>query len=167
MKYAKRSITPSALLLCFSLLLLWAASINAQQTTQGAGGQAAQQTAAQSVQPAQERKAQLDESLLSKLPPPLRAHGLALLNERNVTKRVGLADRFTQHGYAETIEFLLGLCEADPAPEVRRALISRLSARKDPRLLRMLQNRATADPDVETAMLALVRWRMFQTRELR
>jgi len=31
MKYAKRSITPSALLLCFSLLLLWAASVNAQR----------------------------------------------------------------------------------------------------------------------------------------
>ena len=103
--------------------------------------------------------------LANKLPANLREKGQAILNEKDDKKRTPLVDDLAKQEPAT--DFMLALLETDPAPAVRRAIITRLSVRNTPQIQQAITNHAASDPDVDVALLALNRLRTQRLSEIR
>ncbi|MGH9846462.1 MAG: hypothetical protein ACREEM_47805, partial [Blastocatellia bacterium] len=150
MKYAKRSITHSILLICFGLLLPLPG--NAQQTTQAAG---------QAVRQPDVRM----------LPEALRERGQALLNEKDEQKRVRLAGELIAADSRATLDFMLAVFATDPAVAVRRVILYELGRRPNvssqPHFVQALERCVATEPDAGVAISALDKLRAHRMREMR
>jgi len=155
MKYAKRSITSSILLICFCLLQPLPG--NARQATRATASQAAQQP---DVRPN-----------IQTLPPELRERGQALLNEKDAQQRAKLAGEMIAADPRGALDFMLTVFATDPAVAVRRVVIYAFGRRPNfssqPRFVQTLERCVATEPDADIAVLALDKLRAHRMRELR
>ncbi|MEP7274304.1 MAG: hypothetical protein ABI882_22615, partial [Acidobacteriota bacterium] len=116
--------------------------------------------------PAAVKAQKVDEAQLDKLPPSLRERGRRLLSESDETVRTRLARDLARETQLGSLDFLLSVFATDTSLRVRSEILDRASRLRDPRVLKVLQETAAADPDIELALLALEHLREDGAREL-
>jgi hypothetical protein len=104
---------------------------------------------------------------LTKLPPSLRSEGQALLNQTDDEKLAEQASRLAAKNPAAVIPFMLAILETDRAPMMRRAMVNVLGRYSRPKVCRALSRTAASDADVGVALLALDKYRLQETKEMR
>jgi hypothetical protein len=97
----------------------------------------------------------IDEARLAKLPPALREHGRAILEERDEDKRADLAETLADTDVIGAMDFLLALLESDPSADVRENIVDELESVDDPRVDPALERRVLHDTDIDIALAAL------------
>jgi hypothetical protein len=106
-------------------------------------------------------------SIEAELPPELREEGKALLAETAVRLRARRADDLGKREPVAARAFLLAVLRQEQAASVRRAILDRLARTGDDAVMKALAHHASSDPDAETAIFALDRYRYHRLREIR
>ncbi len=93
---------------------------------------------------------------LDMLPPALRPHGQALLDQRDARQRARLAGELSRGHAEEASEFLLAVLATDPSPQVRSAIVGRLGRHASPAFTGVRPTLAEFDAEVGTGKGELV-----------
>jgi hypothetical protein len=104
---------------------------------------------------------------LRKLPPRLRSEGRSLLKQTDETKLADSANALAAKDTVAVLPFLISVLDSDRTAKVRRVMINVLGKYRRPEVRRALAHHAASDPDAGVAILALDKFRLQQTQEMR